>query len=208
MGQHRKARPNACGRAAARARISAYRHYSGATQFRIIDDKHGDLASELDEVKVVEWGMNNLPTFVLIADYKMSGDLVELQPLEQKYRERGWSCLSDEEQTILIVLELAGIDIHDLVGKGNTPEGRAQRQNDIVQASAFLCEQFSKLWRQKEVHFDIKIDASNLQRHVRDEGMTLPVLLRRRSTGFRWHVSFAWRFTYASNGDYRNCTFF
>ena len=56
-------------------------------------------------MKVVEWGMNNLPTFVLIADYKMSGDFVELPPLEQKYRERGWSCLSDEEQTILIVLD-------------------------------------------------------------------------------------------------------
>jgi hypothetical protein len=61
--------------------LAAYPHYSGPTQFRIIDDKHGDLASELDEVKVVEWGMNNLPTFVLIADYKMSGDFVELPPL-------------------------------------------------------------------------------------------------------------------------------
>jgi len=113
--------------------------------------------------------------------------------------------MNDEEQTILIVLELAGIDINDLVRKGDTPEGRAQRQNDIVQASVFLSNQFSKLWRQKEVHFDIKIDASTFNVTVRDEGMTLPVPLRRRSTGFRWHVSFAWRFTYASKGDYKNC---
>jgi hypothetical protein len=55
------------------------------------------------------------------------------------------------------------------------------------------------------VHFDIKIDASTFNVTVRDEGMTLPVPLRRRSTGFRWHVSFAWRFTYASSGEYKNC---
>jgi hypothetical protein len=113
--------------------------------------------------------------------------------------------LNDEEQTILIVLELANIDIQDLVTKGNTPEGRSERQTDIVQASADLSKQFSKLWRQKEVHFDIKIDASTFNVTVRDEGITLPVPLRRRSTGFRWHVSFAWRFTYASRGEYKNC---
>jgi hypothetical protein len=185
--------------------LAAYRNYSGPTQFCVVDDVGEDWASELDDSKVAEWGMKNLPTFVLIADYKMSGDFVELPPLAQKYKERGWSGMNDEEQTILIVLELAGIDIHDLVGKGDTPEGRAQRQNDIVQASVFLSKQFSKLWRQKEVHFDIKIDASTFNVTVRDEGMTLPVPLRRRSTGFRWHVSFAWRFTYASRGDYKNC---
>jgi energy-coupling factor transporter ATP-binding protein EcfA2 len=185
--------------------LAAYRSYSGPTKFSIIDDEGEDWASELDDVKVAEWSMTKLPTFVLIADYKMSGDSVELPPLAQKYKERGWSGMNDEEQTILIVLELAGIDIHELVGKGDTPEGRAQRQNDIVQASGFLSKQFSKLWRQKEVHFDIRIDASTFNVTVRDEGMTLPVPLRRRSTGFRWHVSFAWRFTHASGGDYKNC---
>lgn len=185
--------------------FAAYRNYSGETQFAIVDGEGEAWAAEFDAAKVADWGAKNLPTFVLIADYKMSGDFIELPPLAQKYKERGWTGLSDEEQTILIVLELAGIDIHELVEKGGSPEGRAQRQNDILQASVFLSQQFSKLWRQKEVHFDIKIDASTFNVTVRDEGMTLPVPLRRRSTGFRWHVSFAWRFTYASKGDYKNC---
>jgi energy-coupling factor transporter ATP-binding protein EcfA2 len=118
--------------------LAAYRNYEGPTQFRIVDGEGDDWASELDESKVAEWGAKNLPTFVLIADYKMSGDFVELPPIAQKYKERGWKGMSDEEQTILIVLELANIDIHDLVNKGSTPEGRAQRQNDIKQASVFL----------------------------------------------------------------------
>lgn len=185
--------------------MAAFRHYEGKTQFAIIEDKERDWSDELDDAKLAEWGLKNLPTFVLIADYKMSGDSVELPPLAAKYKERGWANMTDEEQTILIVLELAGIDIHELVGKGDTPEGRTQRQNDVLQASVFLSDQFSKLWRQKEVHFDIKIDHSTFNVTVRDAGMTIPVPLRRRSTGFRWHVSFAWRFTHASNGDYKNC---
>ena len=40
---------------------------------------------------------------------------------------------------------------------------------------------------------------------VTDEGMEMPVRLHRRSTGFRWHVSFAWKFTHASQGDYEGC---
>ena len=185
--------------------LAAYRFYSGPTKICIVKGEQENWGSQLDPAKLTEWAMKNLPTFVLIADYKMSGDFVELPPLAQKYKSQGWAGLNDEEQTILIVLELANIDIHELVTKGNTPEGRAERQSDIIQASTYLSKQFSKLWRQKEVHFDIKIDASTFNVTVRDEGMTLPVPLRRRSTGFRWHVSFAWRFTYASRGEYKNC---
>lgn len=33
----------------------------------------------------------------------------------------------------------------------------------------------------------------------------MPVRLHRRSSGFRWHVSFAWKFTHASKGQYQGC---
>jgi predicted ATP-dependent endonuclease of OLD family len=33
----------------------------------------------------------------------------------------------------------------------------------------------------------------------------MPVRLNRRSSGFRWHVSFAWKFTHASQGQYKGC---
>lgn len=103
------------------------------------------------------------------------------------------------------MLDLAQIDIKDFVQKGTTVEGRTERSYDKRQASRYLSEQFSKLWRQKKVAFDIEIDGSTFNIMVTDEGMQMPVRLHRRSTGFRWHVSFAWRFTYASNGDYENC---
>ena len=33
----------------------------------------------------------------------------------------------------------------------------------------------------------------------------MPVRLNRRSTGFRWYVSFAWKFTHATNGQFKDC---
>lgn len=41
--------------------------------------------------------------------------------------------------------------------------------------------------------------------YVLDEGLRAPIPLERRSAGFRWYVSFIWRFTHASNGEFKNC---
>jgi hypothetical protein len=68
-----------------------------------------------------------------------------------------------------------------------------------------LTQQFAKLWGQKEVRFDIEIDATTLNIFVEDVGFGMPVRLSRRSTGFRWYVSFAWLFTRATRGEYKNC---
>lgn len=64
--------------------LAAYRDYSGPTHFCVADNEGEGWASELDDAKVAEWATKSLPTFVLIADYKMSGDFVELPPLAQK----------------------------------------------------------------------------------------------------------------------------
>jgi transposase InsO family protein len=65
--------------------------------------------------------------------------------------------------------------------------------------------QFGNLWRQKDVKFDIEIDGPTLNILAEDEGIGMPVRLKRRSTGFRWYVSFAWKFTHATNGEFKDC---
>ena len=114
--------------------------------------------------------------------------------------------LSTGDQTILIVLDLAEIDLDDFVEKGDSAEGRTLRQFDKRAASAYLTQQFQKLWKQKKVKFDIDVDGPTLNIFAEDEAIGFPVRLNRRSTGFRWYVSFAWKFTHASEGDFENCT--
>jgi hypothetical protein len=162
-------------------------------------------AQVLDGAKVTAWVQQNLPKFVLIHDFEMSGSQIELTALQQRKNTVAWNQLTVDEQTILIVLELARVDLDDFISKGATPEGRTTRSFDKRAASAYLSDRFQSLWRQKSVRFDIDIDATTLNIFAQDEGVGMPVRLSRRSTGFRWHVAFAWKFTHASKGQFKNC---
>lgn len=158
--------------------------------------------------KITEWALKKVPKFVLIQEYEFSGAQVELNELKSRWDSIGRTNrhkLSSEDQTILIVLDLAEIDINDVVVKGGTAEGRTLRQFDTRAASAYLSKQFGKLWGQKKVHFEIAIDGTTLNIFTVDDAIGFPVRLNRRSTGFRWYVSFAWKFTHASEGDFKDC---
>jgi hypothetical protein len=161
----------------------------------------------LDAEKAKAWAKANVPKFVYIRDYEMSGAQIELDQLKQRLDnvEGQRHRLSHEDQTILIILDLANIDLGDFLKKGQSSEGRTVRSFDKRSASKYLTNQFANLWRQKEVEFDIEIDGPTLNIFAEDKAVGMPVRLHRRSTGFRWYVSFAWKFTHATGGDFKDC---
>ena len=161
-------------------------------------------ARTLDSTKLEAWAGTNLLKHVYIREYDFPSSRAELNELVKKRNEQGWDKLNPGEQTILIVLDLARISVDDFILKGTSPDGRTLRSFDKRQASAYLTQQFAKLWKQKEVRFDIDVDATTLNIFVEDVGMGMPVRLDKRSTGFRWYVAFAWKFTHATKGAYRN----
>lgn len=193
--------------------IFARRSYGFKTGF-FLASKDGELLEvadfNLSQTKIQAWANLHVPRFVLIQDYEFSGAQVELDELKQRLDHVGGLTnrheLSSDDQTILIVLDLAQIDLEDFVEKADSAEGRTLRQFDKRSASAYLTKQFQKLWKQKKVKFDIEVDGPTLNIFAEDEAIGFPVRLKRRSTGFRWYVSFAWKFTHASEGDFRNCT--
>jgi energy-coupling factor transporter ATP-binding protein EcfA2 len=177
------------------------RSYSAGPTFSV----DGEHKAKLDRTKVDAWAKANAPKFVYIHDYELSGTRIELDQLAERYKNIEWHQLSNDEQTIKIILDLAKINIDDFVSKGSTPEGRTVRSFDKRAASSYLSRQFRDLWRQKKVSFDIEIDGTTLNIFAEDEAVGMPVRLHRRSNGFRWHVSFAWKFTHASQGQYKGC---
>lgn len=181
--------------------IRAQRDYANSFTY----DFEGEAADKLDLEKSKAWVESNLPRCVYIRDYEISGNTIELDHLQQRVNQIGFNGLTNEEQTILIILQLAQIDLNDFVAKAANPAGRTLRAFDKKQASAYLTQQFARLWQQKKVRFDIEVDGPTLNIFVEDEGLGMPVRLSRRSTGFRWYVSFAWKFTHATRGDYKNC---
>jgi len=177
------------------------RSYNSGPAF-VVD---GERAEDLDPAKVDEWAKKHAPRFVLIQDYGLSGTQIELNQLAERLKGVQWHQLTNEEQTIKIVLDLAKVDIDDFLAKGATAEGRTVRSFDKRAASSYLSKQFRDLWTQKKVNFHIEIDGTTLNIFVEDDAVGMPVRLHRRSSGFRWHVSFAWKFTHASQGQYKGC---
>lgn len=187
------------------------RSYGHPTGFHLNDGDGKYVLPEalgLSEDRLSEWSAAHVPRFILIQDYEFSGAQVELTELKTRLDKAGGDrqSLSTDDQTILIILDLAEIDLGDFVEKGGTAEGRTLRQFDKRAASAYLTSQFQKLWRQKKVRFEIDVDGPTLNVFAEDEAIGFPVRLNRRSTGFRWYVSFAWKFTHASEGEFENCT--
>ena len=177
------------------------RYYDAGPTFAVKEE----LTENFDAGKVDAWAKAHAPKFVLIQDYGLSGTQIELNQLAERLKSVKWNQLKNEEQTIKIVLDLAKVDIKDFLAKGDTPEGRTVRSFDKRTASYYLSKQFSDLWTQKKVDFDIEIDGTTLNIFAEDRDVRMPVRLNRRSSGFRWHVSFAWKFTHASEGQYRDC---
>ena len=165
----------------------------------------GRSSEYFDTAKVDAWAKENAPKFVLIQDYGLSGTQIELDQLTERLKGVEWHELTNEEQTIKIVLDLAKVNIDEFLAKGETPEGRTVRSFDKRAASSYLSSQFHNLWTQKEVDFDIEIDGTTLNILATDKAVGMPVRLKRRSSGFRWHVSFSWKFTHASQGQYKDC---
>lgn len=163
-----------------------------------------NITGKYDHATAWKTASGAIPKFVYIFNYDMSGQTIELPHLAQRLQQVGYPKLTSEEQTIKIILDLAKVNIDDFLKKGDTPIGRTLRSYDKRQASAFLTRKFQELWKQKKVEFDIEIDGPTLNIFVQDVGFSMPVRLDRRSTGFRWYVSFAWRFTHATAGEFKN----
>lgn len=188
-----------------KVQIVLWRSYGGQTAFKA----HGFPDGTIDEPKATAWAQANVPKFVYIHDYEMSGAQVELDQLKQRLDNIGGKAnlhkLSNEDQTILVILDLANIELNDFIKKGESAEGRTVRSFDKRSASKYLTRQFANLWQQKEVEFDIEIDGPTLNIFAEDAAVGMPVRLHRRSTGFRWYVSFAWKFTHATQGEFKDC---
>jgi hypothetical protein len=170
------------------AKIVVSRRYGTETK----RDLEAANADKLDKAKLTQWMAEKLPKFVLIREYEMSGEQVELDQLKQRWDSVGKAnrqALSNDDQTILIILDLAAIDLDEFLAKGQTADGRTVRSFDKRSASVYLTKQFQDLWTQKPVNFDIEIDGTTLNIFARDNALGMPVRLKRRSTGFRWYVS-------------------
>jgi energy-coupling factor transporter ATP-binding protein EcfA2 len=159
----------------------------------------GDFGAMLKQPEATDFIVKILPRCVYMSDYDTFVGAHPNFPDLNTRSLRGQN-VTPPERTLLIAMELAALDLTKIASADVK-----QRTYYTTAASGYLTRRFASLWKQKPVGFDIRVDGTNLSVFVQDEGLGAPIPLERRSGGFQWYVSFIWRFTHASAGEFKNC---
>ena len=145
---------------------------------------------------VHEW----LPTFIYMDDYRIFTGTAQLDQLQQRFEE---SQPTDQDHTIRMIMEQAGLDVDEEVEKGDALD-REQRMLDMNDASLTLTNEIAHRWSQKRYEIRFEADGQQLIMFVKDADSPALVPLEERSKGFQWFFSFDMLFMSETEGDFRN----
>jgi predicted ATP-dependent endonuclease of OLD family len=136
-----------------------------------------------------------------MSDYRIFNGTAQLDQVKQR---RDRKQLTDEDQTLLMILKLSGLNLDEEVDKGNIAD-REQRQYDIDDASETLTQTISDRWRQKRYKVEFRADGQLFYTFVKDERDPSLIRLEERSKGFQWFFSFDLLFMHESEGTFNGC---
>lgn len=143
-----------------------------------------------------EW----LPTFIYMDDYRIFTGTAQLDQVQQRFKKNQ---PTDEDYTIRLIMEQAGLDVDEEVVKGNAPD-REQRMLDMNDASLTLTNEIAHRWSQKKYEIRFEADGQQLIMFVKDADSPALVPLEERSKGFQWFFSFDMLFMSETEGDFQN----
>jgi predicted ATP-dependent endonuclease of OLD family len=145
--------------------------------------------------------ISRLPTFIYMSDYRAFTGSAQLDQVKQR---KDRNQLSEEDRTLLMIMELSGLNLDKEVEAGNLPD-REQRQYDIDDASATLTQTISDRWKQRRYEAQFRADGQLFYTFVKDERDPSLIRLEERSKGFQWFFSFDLMFMYESRGTFKGC---
>lgn len=148
-----------------------------------------------------EYIINRLPTFVYMDEYRSFCGTAWLDQVKTRKDRNG---LSDDDKTLLMIMELSGLDLESEVKKGAETD-REQRQYDLDDAAATLTKEIAERWRQKKYEVGFRADGQQFFTFVKDEKDQALIRLEERSKGFQWFFSFDLMFMYESQGTFEDC---
>ena len=151
--------------------------------------------------KAHEYIVKRLPTFIYMSDYRAFRGSAQLDQVKQR---KDRNQLTEEDKTLLTIMELSGLDLDSEVEKGNQPD-REQRQYDLDDASATLTNEIADRWKQRRYEVQFRADGQLFYTFVKDEHDPSLIRLEERSKGFQWFFSFDLMFMYESKGTFKGC---
>lgn len=150
--------------------------------------------------RVIDLIHKRLPTFVYMDDYKIFRGSAQLDEVKQRKDRKD---LTTEDETLITIMEMAGLDLDQEVKKGNADD-KEQRMLDLNDASLTLTEAIAARWTQKKYEVRFEADGQHFITWVKDVGVNALVPLEERSKGFQWFFSFDMTFMYETQGQFEN----
>lgn len=141
-----------------------------------------------------------LPTFVYMDDYRIFSGEAQLDEILSRQQKNS---PKKEDETVKLIMEMAGLNLEDEVEKGNQ-EDKAQRILDMNDASQTLTSLIASRWSQKRYEVMFQADGQHFITFVKDVGQKGLVALEERSKGFQWFFSFDMMLMYETKGKFEN----
>jgi predicted ATP-dependent endonuclease of OLD family len=186
---------------------SSQPHYSNETTYT--NQYYSALGEMLPKLSLLpirlkqahEYVVHRLPTFIYMDEYRaFTGTALLDQVLQRKLQGR----LTEEDRSLLTIMELSGLNLEQEVDKGLLPD-KEERQYDLDDAAATLTKEIEGRWKQRKYQVQFRGDGHQFFTFVRDEKDPALIKLEERSKGFQWFFSFDLLFMHESKGEFRNC---
>lgn len=150
--------------------------------------------------RVVDMAQEWLPTFIYMDDYRIFSGAAQLNEVKHRKDHRQ---STPEDETIILLMEQAGLDLDQEVVKANKPD-REQRILDMNDASNTLTAEIADRWSQKKYVVRFEADGNHFVTFVQDVDRLALVPLEERSKGFQWFFSFDMMFMSETKGKFEN----
>lgn len=178
-------------------------HQQDANATPALNDKVDALIKEIEAtplLRVIDEVHKCLPTFIYMDDHRTFIGSAQLDDVLKHRKEKKQT---PEEETIVVIMEMSGLDLEEEVKKGNADD-REQRILDMNDASNTLTSLIAERWSQRRYQVVFQADGQHFVTFVKDLNDKGLVPLEDRSKGFQWFFSFDMRFMYETNGQFKN----
>lgn len=165
-----------------------------------IDKAITELSTKLPFCHAIDIVQKWLPTFIYMDDYKIFSGSAQLNQVKER---KDQNRLTDEDRTIILIMEMAGLNLDETIKKGNQAD-KEQRILDMNDASQTLTNEIVDRWSQKKYEIMFQADGQFFITFVKDVDSKVLVPLDERSKGFQWFFSFDMTFMYETNGMFKN----
>ncbi len=168
----------------------------------------GQISNELAALPTIERKahaciIRNLPTFTYMDEHRSFGGTAHLDQVLQRITQP-----TPQDETLLMICKLAGLDMKKLIEQGNSndPGAIRERQYDLQDAGQCLTSAVADRWAQSPYKVQFRADGQRFFTEIEERDKNIGMLpLEEQSRGFQWFFSFDLRFMHDSGGTFAGC---